>query len=77
MASLAKLAEELDLDQPAAQRLVMDQPRFLDLDGVRAVLADLRHLMPKQDPRRLLLSDPSWLLRVQRGQKHLGQHPDT
>ena len=53
--SLAQVAHELDLDQPAAQRLVCDHPRFLDLEGVRAVLQDLRHFMPKLDPRQACL----------------------
>ena len=36
----------------------------------------MSRLMPKQDPKTVLLRDPSWLLRVERGTKRLGPHPD-
>ena len=49
---------------------------MLDSEAVGEVLAELRRLMPGQDPADLLLRDPSWLLRVERGSKRLGQSPD-
>lgn len=33
--------------------------------------------MPAVDPVATLLGDPSWLLRVERGRKRLGDDPDT
>ena len=50
---------------------------FLATDCVEEVLADMARLMPKVDTVALLLSDPGWLLRVQRGQRWLGEHPDS
>lgn len=41
------------------------------------VLEELRRLMPGKDPVATLLRDPSWLLRVERGRKRLGDDPDT
>lgn len=41
------------------------------------VLAELRRLMPAVDPVATLLNDPSWLLRVERGRRRLGDDPDT
>ena len=40
------------------------------------MLEELRRLMPSQGPVALLLQDPSWMLRVERGSKRLGQPPD-
>lgn len=57
-------------------RLVEAQPKFLDLEHVQEVLQELGRLMPGTDVAALLLRDPSWLTRVERGQKRLGQHPD-
>jgi hypothetical protein len=51
--------------------------RLLDSEAVSEVLMELRRLMANQDPVRLLLSDPSWMLRVERGPKRLGVSPDT
>ena len=50
--------------------------RFIDAEAVEEVLQEMSRLMPKQDPRMVLLRDPSWLLRVERGTKRLGPHPD-
>ena len=50
--------------------------RFLDVEGVREVLAEMQRLMPNQDARAALARDPSWLTRVERGVKRLGAHPD-
>jgi hypothetical protein len=53
-------------------------PAFLDVEHVQEVLDEMRRLMgPTADVRKLLLGDPSWLTRVERGQKRLGQHPDS
>ena len=50
--------------------------RFVDAEAVEEVLEEMSRLMPKQDPKMVLLRDPSWLLRVERGTKRLGPHPD-
>ncbi|PRW21043.1 ATP-dependent zinc metalloprotease FTSH mitochondrial [Chlorella sorokiniana] len=57
--------------------LVQRQPRFLDAECVGEVLEELRRLMPGKDAAQMLLADPSWLLRVERGRKRLGDDPDT
>jgi hypothetical protein len=36
-------------------------------------MENLQHLIPKTPARQLLLDDPSWLLRAQRGQRWLGE----
>ena len=53
-----------------------DLCRFVDAEAVEEVLEEMSRLMPKQDPKMVLLRDPSWLLRVERGTKRLGPHPD-
>jgi hypothetical protein len=40
------------------------------------VLEELRRLMPDSDPVLTLLADPTWMLRLERGQKRLGDDPD-
>lgn len=50
--------------------------RFLESELVREVLEELQRLMPGRDPKQTLLSEPTWLLRVERGPKRLGPHPD-
>lgn len=50
---------------------------FLESECVAEVVDTLRHLIPLRSPRQLLLDDPSWLLRAQRGQRWLGEHPDS
>ncbi|PSC71746.1 ATP-dependent zinc metalloprotease FTSH mitochondrial [Micractinium conductrix] len=73
VARLAQLlGEHADIDA-----LVTAQPRFLDAELVGEVLSELRRLMPAADPVATLLGDPSWLLRVERGRKRLGDDPDT
>lgn len=54
----------------------MVRSRFLDVEGVSEVLEEMARLMPKADPKAVLLRDPSWLMRVERGVKRLGPHPD-
>lgn len=50
---------------------------FLDVEGVGEVLQEMGRLLPAgTDVKRLLVQDPSWMMRVERGQKRLGQHPD-
>ena len=46
------------------------------MEGVREVLAEMARLMPGADARVVLARDPSWLMRVERGVKRLGAHPD-
>ncbi len=48
----------------------------MDVRCVSEALAELRRLMPGVNVCRLVLQDPSWVLRAQRGQKWLGQNPD-
>lgn len=61
-----------------ACRLVETQPLFLVTECVQEVLAEIQRLIPgQQNAAALLVSDPDWLLRVQRGQKWLGLHPDS
>ncbi len=50
--------------------------RFLDVEGVLEVLEEMERLMPKANSKMVLLRDPSWLMRVERGVKRLGPHPD-
>ncbi|BDA50590.1 hypothetical protein COCOBI_16-2660 [Coccomyxa sp. Obi] len=67
------LAEVLSIDERHAQELATQEPRFLDVDGVMEVLEEMERLMPKANPKTVLLRDPSWLMRVERGVKRLGQ----
>lgn len=50
---------------------------LLDAELVQEALNELIRLMPKSDPKRTLLRDPSVVLRVERGPKRLGPHPDS
>lgn len=50
---------------------------LLDAELVQEALTELTRLMPKSDPRKTLLRDPSVVLRVERGPKRLGPHPDS
>jgi hypothetical protein len=58
-------------------RLVEVQPLFLVTECVQQVLGEIQRLMPNANAAALLVSDPDWLLRVQRGQQWLGLHPDS
>lgn len=53
------------------------QPLFLVPECVQQVLGEMQRLMPGQDAAVLLVRDPDWLLRLQRGQQWLGLHPDS
>lgn len=50
---------------------------LLDAELVQEALTELTRLMPNSDPRKILLRDPSVVLRVERGPKRLGPHPDS
>ncbi|KAK9917180.1 hypothetical protein WJX75_001602 [Coccomyxa subellipsoidea] len=67
------LAKVLEIDERRAQELATQEPRFLDVEGVSEVLEEMERLMPKANPKTVLLRDPSWLMRVERGVKRLGQ----
>ncbi|EIE20528.1 hypothetical protein COCSUDRAFT_48546 [Coccomyxa subellipsoidea C-169] len=67
------LAKVLEIDDRHAQELATQEPRFLDVEGVSEVLEEMERLMPKANPKTVLLRDPSWLMRVERGVKNLGQ----
>jgi hypothetical protein len=58
-------------------RLAEAQPLFLVTECVEQVLAEIQRLMPGKDAAAMLVQDPDWLLRVQRGQQWLGLHPDS
>lgn len=58
-------------------RLVEVQPLFLVTECVEQALVEIQRLMPNANAAALLVSDPDWLLRVQRGQRWLGLHPDS
>jgi len=58
-------------------RLISETWLFLETECVEEVMGNLAHLIPSRPVRELLLDDPSWLLRAQRGQRWLGEHPDT
>lgn len=48
------------------------------MECVEEVLLDMRRLLPAgTDVAAMLVADPSWLLRVQKGQRWLGEHPDS
>lgn len=74
-ADVQRLQELLGVHQ--VDRLVEQQPLFLDTERVSEVLVEMKRLLGGSDARQLLLSDPGWLTRVERGQKRLGQHPDS
>lgn len=57
---------------PRLVRLVGETWLFLEPECVAEVMDNLRHLIPSRAPRDLLLDDPTWLLRAQRGQRWLG-----
>ncbi|KAI8473756.1 MAG: hypothetical protein J3K34DRAFT_164915 [Monoraphidium minutum] len=76
-AAVAGLKALLDLDDRQASWLVGETWLFLELECVEEVMDNLGRLIPGRPPRDLLLDDPSWLLRAQRGQKWLGEHPDS
>lgn len=63
---------------PTPARLIQEGTwLYLEPECVADVVDNLGHLIPGKAPRELLLDDPSWLLRAQRGQRWLGEHPDS
>lgn len=74
-ASVAALQQLLGVEH--VDRLVEVQPLFLVTECVQQVLGEIQRLMPNANAAALLVSDPDWLLRVQRGQQWLGLHPDS
>lgn len=57
---------------------VQEQPLLLDSECVEEALAELERLFPANtNVRHMLLRDPAYLLRVQRGQRRIGAHPDS
>lgn len=75
-AQVAEVAQALAVDEAQVQNLIEKQPRFVNPEHVNDVLDELRRLMPKRDARSTLVDDPSWLLKVERGTKYMGPHPN-
>eukprot|EP00877_Chromochloris_zofingiensis_P011719 jgi/Chrzof1/6800/Cz19g10070.t1 len=78
--ALASAAERLKqlLHLNDIDRLVEATPLLLSVECVEEVLLDMRRLLPAgTDVAAMLVADPSWLLRVQKGQRWLGEHPDS
>ncbi|KAK9823776.1 hypothetical protein WJX72_005419 [[Myrmecia] bisecta] len=73
---VATVAEMLDIPGREAGSLVERYPRFLDVEALGEVLEELQRMFPQGDARATLVRDPTWLLRVERGTKRLGPHPD-
>lgn len=56
---------------------VQDQPLLLDSECVAEALAELERLFPATtNVRHMLLRDPTYLLRVQRGKNRIGVHSE-
>ena len=75
-------AEASYFDTDTETAFVSDDPNkcvcsLLDAELVMEALTELTRLMPNSDPKRTLLRDPSVVLRVERGPKRLGPHPDS
>jgi hypothetical protein len=76
MQEVAKVKRLLNVDCIA--RVVESEPRLLDSEIVEEALAELERLMPDgTNCRAMLLNDTSILFRVQRGQKRIGENPDS
>ena len=57
---------------------LQEQPLLLDSECVGEALGELERLLPSTtNVRHMLLRDPAYLLRVQRGQRRIGVHPDS
>eukprot|EP00892_Ulva_mutabilis_P000923 jgi/Ulvmu1/10831/UM007_0005.1 len=57
---------------------VLAQPLLLDSEGVSEALEELLRLMPAgTNVQAMLMRDPDYILRVQRGQKRIGLNPDA
>ncbi|KAL3145878.1 hypothetical protein ABBQ38_015248 [Trebouxia sp. C0009 RCD-2024] len=75
VSQVQQLKRQLGTDN--VDQLVEDYPSLLDAELVEEALHELTRLMPNSDPKRTLLRDPSVVLRVERGPKRLGPHPDS
>lgn len=75
--AVARLKELMSIDENQASWLVGEVWLFLETECVEEVLENLGRLVPGRPARDLLLDDPTWLLRAQRGQRWLGEHPDS
>lgn len=60
-------------DRSLVRRLISETWLFLETECVLDVMDNLGRLIPGRPVRELLLDDPTWLLRAQRGQKWLGE----
>jgi hypothetical protein len=87
---LTKVQGMLDVKEPgevdiaalnSAERFaaaVQAQPLLLDSECVGEALAELERLFPAStNVKHMLLRDPAYMLRVQRGQNRIGVHPDS
>lgn len=77
-----KARGEVDAAAPdSAERFaasVQEQPLLLDSERVGEALEELERLFPATtNVKHMLLRDPAYLLRVQRGQSRIGVHPDS
>lgn len=76
--SVARVKELMHVGDADMAALVQQQPGFLDCEGVQQAIEELARLMPQgTDTLAMLRNDPSFLLRLQRGQKYLGENPDA
>ncbi|KAK9813660.1 hypothetical protein WJX73_002170 [Symbiochloris irregularis] len=74
--NLETVASTLNVQPEGLQDLLSQQAWFVDPEHVNHVLDELSRLMPGKDARQFLVADPSWLLKVERGTKWLGPHPN-
>jgi hypothetical protein len=72
---------EVDSGDPGSSEsfaaAVQAQPLLLDSECVEETLKELELLFARKNVANMLLRDPSYMLRVQRGQKRIGVHPDA
>lgn len=61
---------------PTAHRAPASPGSILDAEAVSEALDMLRTLLPGQDPRATLRATPSFMSRVERGKRRLGDNPD-
>lgn len=77
-----KAPGEVDTASPDSAEMfaaaVQEQPLLLDSECVGEALGELERLFPATtNVKHMLLRDPAYLLRVQRGQRRIGVHPDS
>lgn len=75
----AALQALLGIDAVKADSIVERFPSFLDQQHVLEVLEEMGRFMggTAEGLKATLANDPSWLLRVERGQQRLGINPDS